>query len=68
MEPFTVATDVRGAVVADSLDVEEPFGKDGDDLELTRFCETIRKSIEQILGDLELGDAALSTVNVPKLT
>ena len=49
-------------------DVEEPFGKDGDDLELTRFCETIRKSIEQILGDLELGDAALSTVNVPKLT
>lgn len=49
-------------------DVEEPFGKDGDDLELTRFCETIRNSIEQILGDLDLGDVSLSTVNVPKLS
>lgn len=48
-------------------DVEEPFGKDGDDLELSRFCETIRKSAEQILGDLDLGDLSLSTVNVPKL-
>lgn len=49
-------------------DVEEPFGKDGDDLELTRFCETIRNSVEQILGDLDLGDVSLSTVNVPKLS
>ncbi len=43
-------------------DVEEPFGKDGDDLELTRFCETIRAGAEQVLGD-----AALSTFAVPKL-
>jgi putative membrane protein len=49
-------------------DVEEPFGKDGDDLELTRFCETIRKSIEQVLGELGLGeDLTLSTVAIPKL-
>lgn len=48
-------------------DVEEPFGKDGDDLELGRFCETIRKSAEQVLGDLDLGDASLSTVTVPRL-
>lgn len=48
-------------------DVEEPFGKDGDDLELTKYCETIRKSAEQVLGDLDLGDAALSTMLVPKV-
>jgi ion channel-forming bestrophin family protein len=48
-------------------DVEEPFGKDGDDLELTRFCETIRKSAEQVLGDLGYGDLALSTVTVPRV-
>lgn len=47
-------------------DVEEPFGKDGDDLELTRFCETIRKSAEQILGDLGYGDQALSTIVPPR--
>ncbi len=29
-------------------DVEEPFGKDGDDLELTRFCQVIRESVEEI--------------------
>ncbi|QEL13744.1 bestrophin family protein [Limnoglobus roseus] len=48
-------------------DVEEPFGKDGDDLDLTRFCETIRKATEQLLGDLDLGDTALSTMAVPKV-
>lgn len=48
-------------------DVEEPFGKDGDDLELTKYCETIRKSAEQTLGDLGLGDAALRTTVVPKV-
>jgi|GEM_PF-4968331 len=31
-------------------DVEEPFGKDGDDLELTRFCVTIRESVEEIMA------------------
>jgi putative membrane protein len=47
-------------------DVEEPFGKDGDDLELGRFCETVRKSTEQILDvDLGLGDIGLTTKDVP---
>jgi ion channel-forming bestrophin family protein len=31
-------------------DVEEPFGRDGDDLSLTAYCETIRQSAEQLLG------------------
>lgn len=31
-------------------DVEEPFGKDGDDLDLIRFCDIIRASASQILG------------------
>jgi ion channel-forming bestrophin family protein len=48
-------------------DVEEPFGKDGDDLELSRFCDTIRKSAEQVLGDLGYGDLTLSTITVPRL-
>jgi putative membrane protein len=30
--------------------VEQPFGSDGDDLPLEAFCETIRKSAEDILG------------------
>jgi putative membrane protein len=47
-------------------DVEEPFGKDGDDLELGRFCETVRKSTEQILDvDLGLGDVGLTSAGVP---
>lgn len=47
-------------------DVEDPFGKDGDDLELGRFCETIRKSAEEILGaDLGLGDVGLTHPGVP---
>jgi putative membrane protein len=49
-------------------DVEEPFGKDGDDLELGRYCETIRKSAEQVLGDLGLGDVELSTFAVPRVS
>lgn len=37
-------------------DVEEPFGRDGDDLELARFCETIRVSAEQVLAvSLDVG-------------
>jgi predicted membrane chloride channel (bestrophin family) len=32
-------------------DVEEPFGKDGDDLELTRYCEIIRTSLQQIFQE-----------------
>ena len=47
-------------------DVEEPFGKDGDDLELGRFCETVRQSAEQILDvDLGLGNIGLTTAGVP---
>jgi ion channel-forming bestrophin family protein len=49
-------------------DVEEPFGKDGDDLELNRYCETIRVSAEQVLGDLGIGDVGKSTGSVPQLT
>ena len=30
--------------------VEQPFGSDGDDLPLEAYCETIRKSAEDILG------------------
>ena len=30
-------------------DVEEPFGRDGDDLALTAYCETIRKSVDGVL-------------------
>lgn len=30
--------------------VEEPFGGDADDLTLTTFCETIRKSCTEVLG------------------
>jgi ion channel-forming bestrophin family protein len=31
-------------------DVEDPFGTDGDDLALGRYCETIRKSAIELLG------------------
>ena len=31
-------------------DVEEPFGKDGDDLALAAYCDTIRSGAEQALG------------------
>jgi putative membrane protein len=31
-------------------DVEEPFGRDADDLALTAYCETIRKSVSEILS------------------
>jgi putative membrane protein len=31
-------------------DVEEPFGRDGDDLALSAYCETIRQSAEQALA------------------
>ena len=33
-----------------SEDVEEPFGRDDDDLALTTYCDTIRKSASEILG------------------
>jgi putative membrane protein len=32
-------------------DVEEPFGSDRDDLMLGTYCETIRKSADEILAD-----------------
>lgn len=38
-------------------DVEDPFGRDADDLALSAFCATIRKSCEQILG-VDLADGA----------
>lgn len=31
-------------------DVENPFGRDGDDLALASYCETIRKSVEEVLA------------------
>lgn len=31
-------------------DVENPFGTDGDDLALASYCETIRKSMEEVLA------------------
>lgn len=38
-------------------DVEDPFGRDGDDLELATYCETVRRSVEEILGiDLAVGE------------
>jgi len=30
--------------------VEEPFGRDADDLTLSAYCETIRQSTEQAFG------------------
>lgn len=43
--------------------IEDPFGTDGDDLELTRYCETIRTSVEEIL-DVRL-PAPDATVEIP---
>jgi ion channel-forming bestrophin family protein len=31
-------------------DVEDPFGRDGDDLALATFCDTIRAAADQVLG------------------
>lgn len=31
-------------------DVEEPFGRDGDDLALAAYCDTIRRSVDEALG------------------
>jgi putative membrane protein len=33
-----------------SEDVEEPFGRDGDDLALAAYCDTIRRSVDEVLG------------------
>lgn len=48
--------------------VEEPFGGDADDLTLTTYCDTIRKSCTEVLG-VELppvvADAGYPTVSVP---
>lgn len=30
--------------------VEEPFGRDSDDLDLDRYCQTIREGVEGSLG------------------
>ena len=32
-------------------EIEEPFGAGGDNLPIERYCETIEKSVRQILGD-----------------
>jgi ion channel-forming bestrophin family protein len=32
-------------------DVEDPFGHDSDDLELARYCEVIRRSCDEVLGE-----------------
>ena len=39
-------------------DVEDPFGKDGDDLALTAFCDTIRAAAEQTLGPVPQPEVA----------
>jgi predicted membrane chloride channel (bestrophin family) len=31
-------------------EIEEPFGKGGDNLPLERYCETIESSVREILG------------------
>jgi putative membrane protein len=31
-------------------DVEEPFGRDADDLALSSYCDTVRKSCAEVLG------------------
>jgi putative membrane protein len=31
-------------------DVEEPFGRDGDDLALSAYCDVIRRAAEEVLG------------------
>jgi ion channel-forming bestrophin family protein len=48
-------------------DVEDPFGRDGDDLELAAYCETVRKSAEEILDvDLSIGDMTTTGPEPPK--
>jgi ion channel-forming bestrophin family protein len=37
-----------GVEVIDSI-VEEPFGRERDDLDLDRYCRTIRESVEALL-------------------
>jgi predicted membrane chloride channel (bestrophin family) len=37
-----------GVEAIDSI-VEEPFGRERDDLDLDRYCRTIRESVETIL-------------------
>jgi putative membrane protein len=34
--------------------VEDPFGRDGDDLALGAYCDTVRAGAEQALGPSEL--------------
>jgi putative membrane protein len=31
-------------------DVEDPFGRDGDDLALAAYCDTVRRSVGEVLG------------------
>lgn len=38
-------------------DVEEPFGRDADDLTLSAYCETIRISTEQVFGNYSSSDS-----------
>jgi ion channel-forming bestrophin family protein len=37
--------------------LEEPFGTEPDDLDLDRYCQTIRQSVETILGEARTPDA-----------
>jgi putative membrane protein len=37
-------------VEATAEDIEEPFGRDGDDLDLSNYCDTIRRSADEALG------------------
>jgi ion channel-forming bestrophin family protein len=46
-----------GIEFVDSV-IEEPFGTELDDLDLDRFCQTIRQSVETILGQTRILDAS----------
>ena len=49
-------------------EIEEPFGTGVDDLKLERFCETIRLSVEEILGSfMENGLRGAPTGDMPKI-
>lgn len=47
-------------------DVEEPFGRDGDDLALTRICETIQKSVAELLG-VHVSEVPKTFLELPRL-
>ncbi len=41
---------VLGSLELIAEEIEEPFGKDANDLPMQRLCETIQKNIEEIFN------------------